>query len=230
MTDETFYVKHTESFEKNDIVVFDFWGNDYSSSPGDDGKFAQHWEKRIYRIVAISGDTLLIKNGDVYINGHYVSPPEYSVTEYEVVAKEMIEEFTSDDGAIPFTDAKGLLHYTVNLSKAEVTDYLGRKRVITDITKKLMEYNSTDTFLAKSCDTCRWTTDNFGPVYIPVVGESFTADAANFKLYHNIPGIHVGKNVLAEKLYFMMGDNRHRAEDSRHIGFIPHSKINGIVK
>jgi signal peptidase I len=230
MTGETFYVNHTDSFKREDIVAFDFWGNDYSSYTGDNTTLPQHWEKRIYRIAALSGDTLEIKNGDVYINGRYVTAPEHSVTEYEVVAKEMIEEFASDDGFVPFTDDKGLLHYTVNLSKSEVADYLNRKRVVTDITKKLMEYNSTDTFLAKSCDTCQWTADNFGPVYIPVPGESFTVNTANFKLYHNIPGIHIGKNVLAEKLYFMMGDNRHHAEDSRYIGFITHSKINGIVK
>jgi signal peptidase I len=49
-------------------------------------------------------------------------------------------------------------------------------------------------------------------------------------MYQHIPGIAFGKNIIKEKLYFVMGDNRHRSQDSRYIGFIPHSNMNGIVK
>ncbi|HKC36685.1 MAG TPA: S26 family signal peptidase, partial [Chitinophagaceae bacterium] len=87
-----------------------------------------------------------------------------------------------------------------------------------------------DTFLARPATTLLWTVDNYGPLYIPLPGDTIHVTNANYKLYKNIPGIQLGKNILKEKLYFVMGDNRHRAEDSRYIGFIPHSNMYGIVK
>ena len=76
----------------------------------------------------------------------------------------------------------------------------------------------------------KWSSDNYGPLVIPNTGNTVIVDSINYKLYHNIPGIRMGKNTIEESLYFVLGDNRHGAQDSRFIGFIPHSNMYGIVK
>ena len=52
--------------------------------------------------------------------------------------------------------------------------------------------------------------------------DSSHVNEINYRLYHNIPGVHLGLNAIKEKLYFLMGDNRHHADDSRFIGLISH--------
>src|SRR5687768_7551253 len=63
-----FYVTRSSHFERNDIVVFNYYGNDYSAPPDEFGKFEQHWEKRVFRLIAFSGDSLEIKDGEVIVN------------------------------------------------------------------------------------------------------------------------------------------------------------------
>ena len=87
-----------------------------------------------------------------------------------------------------------------------------------------------DSIYARASQKGSWTSDNFGPLKIPSPGETIIVDSVTFKLYHNIPGIKAGKNLLQEKLYFVLGDNRYGAEDSRFIGLIAHSKMYGVVK
>ncbi len=66
---------------------------------------------------------------------------------------------------------------------------------------KLIPYIINDTFdaFAWISEKPYWTTDNFGPLAIP-------ADS-----------------------YFVLGDNRHSAQDSRYIGFIKKTDIKGVV-
>ncbi|MEZ4850614.1 MAG: S26 family signal peptidase [Bacteroidia bacterium] len=73
-----------------------------------------------------------------------------------------------------------------------------------------------------------WNNDHFGPLRIPEVGETITADYGG--LYQNL-GVQKGETfVIEEPLYFVMGDNRNNAIDSRMIGFIPRFKIVAVVE
>jgi signal peptidase I len=232
MTGETYYVNQAESFKRNDIVVFNYWGEDYSSPPKEPGKFIMRLLKKVYRLIAISGDSLFIKDADVYIDGKYITPPPKSLFDYEVVSSVSIDDFPERRGepVQPFAIKGDTLHYLVQLTTEQASDYRRRAPAVLSVKKHFTEYDSGDTFLIRPCGACNWTVDRFGPLYIPAVGDTILVDSINFKLYHNIPGIHPGKNIIKEKLYFVLGDNRHGAEDSRYIGFISHSKMYGIVK
>ena len=232
---DPFYVSKKNSFKRNDIVVFDFFGNDYLSGMDETGKFKQHWERRVYRLIAFSGDSLSIKNGDVLINGMTAPQAPTILTEYLIYAKDYITDLPErgDDLALtPLKDRFGdTMLYKVPLTKEEVQKYEERKQVVIRIKKFITpapEFE--DTALARPAANLLWTVDNYGPLYIPLPGDTIDVTNASYKLYKNIPGIQLGKNILKEKLYFIMGDNRHMAEDSRYIGFIPHSNMYGIVK
>jgi signal peptidase I len=232
MAGDIIYVTRTHEFKRNDIVVFDYYGQDYSS-PEKDGTFKMHWSKRFYRLIALSGDSLLIKNGDVIVNGRYIPLPATALGDYTILSKVPVDDFPKWQNFPPillFTNNKDSYLYDVRLVKEEADDYNQRKPAIVSVTKKI-DYNTIDDSLfAKSSANGKWTPDNYGPLAIPSPGETITVDAINYKLYHNIPGIRMGVNKITEPLYFVMGDNRHGAEDSRFIGFIAHSKMVGIVK
>ncbi|HEX7847010.1 MAG TPA: S26 family signal peptidase [Chitinophagaceae bacterium] len=229
-----FFVTPTSSFNRNDVVVFKHWGNDYSSPiPGELEKFNKHWEKRVYRLIAFSGDSVQLIDADVLVNGKMQKWPDLAIMDYEVCAKGITEEFTeSESDPYTFTaERKGdTFIYNVHLMYQRAKDFEKRKPFFISVKRKITEPSIRDTMLARPFYSAAWTVDNYGPLMIPAVGDTIEVNNENYKLFQNIPDIQMGKMILKEKLYFVMGDNRHGSEDSRYIGFIPHSKMIGIVK
>lgn len=72
-----------------------------------------------------------------------------------------------------------------------------------------------------------WNTDNYGPLVLPKKGDKIPGDQRI--LTERNAAIGVKDGVVAEDLYFVLGDNRHDAYDSRYIGLIPASTIVGEV-
>ena len=91
----------------------------------------------------------------------------------------------------------------------------------------------------------KWTVDNFGPITIPQVGKTVSLNIENLSLYKRIIAAYEkndlkvqGNQILIndkiatnytfkQNYYWMMGDNRHRSEDSRYWGFVPQNHIVG---
>ena len=91
----------------------------------------------------------------------------------------------------------------------------------------------------------KWTVDNFGPIDIPEVGKTIQLTGDNILLYKriienyeknefkingnqfSINGKIATSYTFKQNYYWMMGDNRHRSEDSRYWGFVPEDHIVG---
>ena len=222
---EPFYVKEVQHFQKNDIVVFNYYGNDYQSQPDDNGNFKQHWERRVFRLIAVSGDTIQIMDGDVFVNKKEVPLPPGAKISYRIYSQVDIDEFANN-----FEKSGDTITYIINLTRDEVIEYEQRNPPIIKIKKWNFEPSMPDTIYARTSANENWNTSDYGPLRIPLPGETVEVNDNNFRLYRNIPGIKKGKNVIAETLYFVMGDNRYEAEDSRFIGLISHSNMYGVVK
>ncbi|WP_432673195.1 signal peptidase I [Flavobacterium sp. SM2513] len=93
--------------------------------------------------------------------------------------------------------------------------------------------------------TGQWSIDNFGPITIPEVGKQVAINASNLSMYKRIIEEYEGNDLkvngnqilindevattytFKQNYYWMMGDNRHRSEDSRYWGFVPADHIVG---
>ena len=225
---QTFYVEPTQKFRHNDIAVFNFLGNDYNSPVDEKGHFPLKEQKRVMRIIAVSGDNFVIRHGEVYLNSVHLPLPALGKMEYEVASKVRLEELR-DPEQVSASQEGDTFKYIAPLTIEEANRYANNKADIFSIRKYVSETYPADTLYAKSSLSGIWSRDDYGPLKIPSPGDSIFVNDTNYKLYHNIPGIHSGLNIIKEELYFLMGDNRHFVEDSRFIGLISQSKMYGVV-
>lgn len=111
MAGQQFYVEPAEKFERNDIVVFNYYGNDYGSPTDEPGKFKQHWEKRVCRIIAYSGDIVEIKNGEVFIDDHRIHPPPLALFTYEIKSGVYIDDLAEREPGLVNMEKEETLWY-----------------------------------------------------------------------------------------------------------------------
>lgn len=225
------------NIKRNDVIVFNY--------PPDEDLPIDMKTYYVKRCVAVAGDTLEIKKGQVFINHRAQKSPSGVQYQYQVYADHDIDKGTFDEYGIQDYNKVSKIGYSVRATENQIQK-LKSLSFVYKIEKQIEEPKQRNGAVFPQNNSFDWNADNFGPMLIPKKGLKVAMTRQNVILYKEIIEKYEGQENVATRqgklfidgqevprytfkndYYFGMGDNRSISADSRYWGFIPKNHIIG---
>ena len=169
-----------------------------------------------------------IKDGNLTVNNVITELPENARLFYIITTSLPLDVKSFKENTVNKIAENKYTAYLTNGEYAEVSKWPN----VTSVTRMISSPGMHTKGVVRNDIADTWNADQFGPLYIPSVGEKIRINQANKNLYSGIlPDLQPDSTItIKEKLYFLMGDNRSNAVDSRYIGLVKESDIIGFAE
>jgi signal peptidase I len=201
----------------------------------------------VQRVYGLPGDTFEIKQSQVYLNRAQIIDTIGIRQNYFIKTQCKLDSLSLRElGLVEGGPVSDSYDYSFSLTEQQVR-----------AAKKVGDIKSIDARIEKTGrydENCfpfdshyAWNADNYGPLRIPKKNDTLAIDTANIALYSSVIRDHEKNHleirsdsifinseychyyVVKKNYYFVLGDNRGNANDSRTWGFLPENMIIGKV-
>lgn len=249
-----------ENIKRNEIVVF----NQPADTLRDMDNF--HPDRNYYkpidkktnlvkRCVGVPGDSLEIREGNVYINGKIPQLPKSAETQYNFIIDTQGATISQDVLVHRYGAREGMKYENGSFALTNTGEYyltltdkeaaaIANNPVVKSV-KKYLSPKGKDEGVFPHVPSLGWNIDNFGPIYIPKKGATIKLDLKTLPFYKRIIEEYEQNNIkiqgneivingktstsytFKQDYYWMMGDNRQNSLDARFWGHVPFDHVIG---
>ncbi|AOW20218.1 signal peptidase I [Urechidicola croceus] len=242
-----------QKIKRNEIVVFNWPADSLKWMWNDNsGKFTyKPIDKKtnyVKRCVAIAGDSLQIIDGDIYINGKLSIMPDRAKPQYNYIVDTDGKQLNTRSLRQRYNVREGYIDnngkYVLNLTDEEV-ELVRKNPLVKSATKQIEPSGTFNKKIFPHNEQYPWSSDNFGPIYIPEKGATVELNSKSIPFYEHLireyenndltidnNNIYINGKIATnytfkQDYYWMMGDNRQNSLDARSYGFTPFDHVIG---